>query len=62
MAKQVIQAAQPTWGFWKVVFAGVFIVVLSAVILTTMGAGATVALIDMGNSLQNMFNSASQVK
>ena len=57
MTEQAIQIARPPWGFWKVVFAGVLIILLSGAVLALVTVGSPVALKAMGVSLQGMFGS-----
>ena len=57
MTDQAIQIARPPWGFWKVVFAGVLIILLSGAVLALVTVGSPVALKAMGISLQGMFGS-----
>ena len=58
MTEQAIQITRPPWGFWKVVFAGVLIILLSGAVLALVTLGSPVALKAMGISLKWMFGAS----
>ena len=58
MTDQAIQIARHPWGFWKVVFAGVLIILLSGAVMALVTLGTPVALKAIGISLKGMFGAS----
>ena len=58
MTDQAIQIARLPWSFWKVVFAGVLIILLSGAVMALVTHGSPVALKAIGISLKGMFGAS----